>query len=132
MYIQGIPTRVHEGPRGMWMQGSTYSQPRRQEEVGKLALSLTVFDPRYSFYRRLCRPQGQFGHKVVKKSSPLRHPGSNTGRPSCSEAHFRLKLTGPYIQSAAQSIFLSLAATSRIRLPPGIRTTVCSLHSSRI
>ena len=28
---QGIPTRGHEGPKGMWMQESTYSEPRRQE-----------------------------------------------------------------------------------------------------
>ena len=25
---KGIPIIGHEGPRGMWMQGSTYSQPR--------------------------------------------------------------------------------------------------------
>ena len=25
---KGIPITGHEGPRGMWMQGSTYSQPR--------------------------------------------------------------------------------------------------------
>ena len=25
---KGIPVTGHEGPRGMWMQGSTYSQPR--------------------------------------------------------------------------------------------------------
>ena len=28
---KNIPTRGHERPKGMWMQGSTYSQPRRQE-----------------------------------------------------------------------------------------------------
>ena len=32
---KGIPTRGHEGPTEMWMQGSTYSQPQRQEEVGR-------------------------------------------------------------------------------------------------
>ena len=25
---KGIPITGHDGPRGMWMQGSTYSQPR--------------------------------------------------------------------------------------------------------
>ena len=62
---KGIPTTGHEGPRGMRMQRSTSSQPRRQKEVGWLALRLTVFTPPYSFNRRLSRPQDQCGHKVV-------------------------------------------------------------------
>ena len=47
--------------------------------------------PRYSFYRRMSGPQGQFGHEVVKKNlHPLRHLGSNPGRPARSQAPCRL------------------------------------------
>ena len=31
---KGIPITGHEVPRGMWMQGSTYSQQRHWEEIG--------------------------------------------------------------------------------------------------
>ena len=51
---KGIPITSHEGPRGMWMQGSTYSQPRHQDEVGWLVLRSAAFThgeiPRYSFF----------------------------------------------------------------------------------
>ena len=53
----------HEGPWGMWMQGSTYAQPRHWDEVGWLVLRSAAFTPgeipRYPFYRRLSGPQGQ-------------------------------------------------------------------------
>ena len=42
---KGIPITGHEGPRGMWMQGSTYSQPRHLEEVGWLVLRSASFTP---------------------------------------------------------------------------------------
>ena len=68
----------HEGLRGMWMQGSTYSQPRHQDEVGWLVLRLAAFAlgeiPRYSFYRRLSGPQGQSEHEGVKRN--LHHSGT--------------------------------------------------------
>ena len=40
---KSIPIIGHEGPRGMWMQGSTYSQP--WQVVGWLVLRLVVFTP---------------------------------------------------------------------------------------
>ena len=50
-----IPIKGHEGLRVMWMQGSTYTQPRHQEVVDWLVLRSTAFSPgesiRYSFYR---------------------------------------------------------------------------------
>ena len=62
----------------MWMQGSTYSQPRHKEEVGWLVLCSAAFtpeeSPRYSFYRRLSGPQDQSGHEGVKKNL---HPSKN-------------------------------------------------------
>ena len=55
----------------MWMQGSIYSQPQHQEEVGWLVLCSAAFTPgeipRYSFLRRLSGPQDQSAHKGVKK-----------------------------------------------------------------
>ena len=45
---------------------------------------------RYSFYMRLGGPQDQSGHEGVKKHHPLRHPGSNLGRPARSQASCRL------------------------------------------
>ena len=52
------------------MQGSTYSQPRHQDEVGWLVLRSAAFTPReiprYSLYRRLSEPQGQSGHEGEK------------------------------------------------------------------
>ena len=69
---KGIPFTGHEGPREMWMQRSTYSQPRHQEEVGQLVLRSAAFtpeeSPRYSFYRRLSGPQDQSGHERAKKN----------------------------------------------------------------
>ena len=69
---KGIPITGHEGPRGMWMQVSTYSQPWQQEEVGWLVLCSAAFipeeSPRYSFYRRLSVPQDQSGHEGAKKN----------------------------------------------------------------
>ena len=83
---KGIPITGHEGPRGMWMQGSTYSQPRQKDEEGWLVLRSTAFTPgeiyRYSFYRRLSGPQDQSGHeRCEEKSPPLRH----LGRPARSQ-----------------------------------------------
>ena len=70
--VKGIPITGHEGPSRMWMQGSTYSQSRHQEEVGWLVLCSATFTPReiprYLFYRRLSGPQGQSGHEGVKKN----------------------------------------------------------------
>ena len=69
---KGIPNTGHEGPRGIWMQGSTYSQPRHYGEVGWLVLHSAAFTPeeipRYSFYRRLSGPQDQSGHESAKKN----------------------------------------------------------------
>ena len=42
---KGIPITGHEGPQGMWMQGSTYTQPWHTEEVGLLALHSAAFTP---------------------------------------------------------------------------------------
>ena len=78
---KGIPITGHEGPRGMWMQGSTYSQPRHSDEVGWLVLRSAAFTPgeipRYSFYRRLSGPQAQSGHEGVKKNL---HPSDTRDR----------------------------------------------------
>ena len=65
----------------MWMQGSTYSQPRHYEEVGWLVLRSATLTPgeipRYSFYRRLSEPQDQSGHEGVKKNL---HPSDTRDR----------------------------------------------------
>ena len=92
---KGIPITGHEGPRGMWMQGSTYSQPRHLDEVGWLVLRSAAFTPReiprYSFYRRLSGPPGPvWTRRCEEKSPPLRHPGSNPGRPARSQVPCRL------------------------------------------
>ena len=68
---KGIPITGHEGPRGMWMQGSTYSQPWHLEEVGWLVLCFPVFTPGmlwYTFYTRWSGPQGQSRNEGVKKN----------------------------------------------------------------
>ena len=65
----------------MWMQVSTYSQPRHKDEVGWLVLCSAAFTPeeipRYSFYRRLSGPQGQSGHEGVKNNL---HPSDTRDR----------------------------------------------------
>ena len=72
--VKGISIRGLEGKWEMWMQGTTYTQPQHQEEVGWLVLCSAAFTPRespqYSFYRRLSGPQDQSGHEEVKKTSP--------------------------------------------------------------
>ena len=43
---------------------------KHQEEVGWLVLHSTFLPPgksRFSFYRRLSGPQGQYGHERIKK-----------------------------------------------------------------
>ena len=73
----------------MWMQGSTYSQPRRQEEVEWLALRSTVFTPGTHLQEAEWTP-GPVWTQGSEKSAPLRHPGSNIGRPARSQASCRL------------------------------------------
>ena len=72
MELQGL---LFQGPRRMWMQGSTYTQPWQKEEVGGLVLRSAAFTPRenplYSFYRRLSGPQDLSGHEGEEKSPPL-------------------------------------------------------------
>ena len=57
------------------MQGSTYTQPRYEEEVGWLVLRSAAFTPgeshRYSFYRRWSGPQNKSGHEGVKNNLQL-------------------------------------------------------------
>ena len=54
------------------MQGSTQTQPRHQEEIGRLGLNSAAFTPwekpRYSFYRRLSVPEDYSEHEGVKKN----------------------------------------------------------------
>ena len=70
----GIPITGHESPRGMWMQGSTYSQSRHQDEVGWLVLRSATFTPgdipQYPFYRSLSGPQSQSENGVKKNLHP--------------------------------------------------------------
>ena len=58
---KGIPNTSHEGPRGIWTQGSIHALPRHQEEVGQLVLRSAAPTPgknsRYSFYRRQRTPE---------------------------------------------------------------------------
>ena len=106
---RGIPITGHGGPRGMWMQGSTYSQPRHYEEVGWLVLRSAAFTPgeihRYSFYRRLSGPQDQSGHEGVKKNL---HPSDTRDRTRAvqarSETPCRLRHLA-HRPSLSQSIF---------------------------
>ena len=86
---KGIPTTGHEGPRGIQMQWSTYSQPRRQEEVGWLALHLTVFTPVLILQETEWTP-GPVWIKSSEKYATIRHPGSNRGRPAHSQTPCRL------------------------------------------
>ena len=78
---KGIPITGNEDPWGMWMQGSTYSQPRHEDEVGWLVLRSAVLTageiPRYSFYRRSSGPQGGSGQEGVKKNL---HPSDTRDR----------------------------------------------------
>ena len=64
------------------MQGSTYTQPRHQKEVGWLVLRAAVFTlwkpHRHSFYRRLGEFQDLFGHEEVKKNLHPTEPGDRT------------------------------------------------------
>ena len=77
-----------EGPWGMWVQGSTHSQARYQDEVGWLVLRSDAFTPgeipRYSFFRRSGREECE------EKSQPLGYPGPNPGSPDRSQAPCRL------------------------------------------
>ena len=84
----------HEGPWGMWMQRHTYTQPRNKEEVRWLVLCSAAFTPGEIpgthfiggwVDRRTWRTR-----RSEQKSPPLRHPGSNPGRPARSEAPCRL------------------------------------------
>ena len=80
MLITGkyIPITGHEGPRGMWMQGSTYTKlgwgMMASPTLGRLYPEQI---PRYSFYRRLSGPQDQSGHEGVKKNL---HPSDTWDR----------------------------------------------------
>ena len=69
---RGIPSTGHEVSLEMWLQGSTYAQPRHLEEVGWLVLRSAAFspgeNPRCSLYRRLSELQDQSGHEAVKKN----------------------------------------------------------------
>ena len=78
----------------MWMQRTTYSQPWHQDEVGWLVLRSTAFtpeeSPRYSFYRRGVDLRTSLDTNERRKSPPLRHLGSNSGRPARSPEPCRL------------------------------------------
>ena len=69
---KGISIIGHKDPRGIWMQGSTYRQPRHYEEAGWLIPTLGRLyprgRPRYEFYWRLSGPQDQSGHEGAKKN----------------------------------------------------------------
>ena len=67
-----------------------------------LSLLYSEKSPRYSFYRRLSGPQDQSGHE--EKYLPLRHPGSNPGRPArspapCSLSYLALTCSGASVFS---------------------------------
>ena len=93
---KGIPITGHEGPRGMWMQGSTYSQPWHQGEVGWLGLRSAAFTPGKfpgtHFIGGWVDPGPVWTRRSEEKSPPLRHLGSNPGRPARSQAPCRLSL----------------------------------------
>ena len=85
----------------MWMQGSTYSQPWHQDEVGWLVLRSAAFtpgeSPRYSFYRRLSGPQDQSGYKSMKKISTPLTPGIKLGPSSPQPSALPLEQPGPQV-----------------------------------
>ena len=86
---EGIPITGHEGPRGMWMQGSTYSQPRHQKEVEWLVLRSAAFTPGKPPVLILQEAEWTPGPvwtlRSEGRSLPLRHPGQNPGRPASSK-----------------------------------------------
>ena len=92
--IKVNPTIGREGPRGKLVQGSTYSQPRHQEDVGWLHLRSAVFTngkaPVFILEQAECIPAPVCTRKSEEKSAPLRHPGSNPGRPARHQAPCRL------------------------------------------
>ena len=68
-------------------------------EVGWLVLRSTAFTPgeipRFSFYRGLSGPQGQSGHKGVKKISTPPTPGIEPGPSSPQPSALPLEPPGP-------------------------------------
>ena len=58
------PHYRHEGPRGAWMKGSTYTQPRRYEDVGWLVIHSAALAPGTHFIGG----QYQSVHEGVKKN----------------------------------------------------------------
>ena len=76
------------------MQGSTYPQPRHQDEVGWLVLRSAAFTPEKSQVLILeedeWTPGPVWTRRSEEKSPLLRHPGSNPGRPARSQAPCRL------------------------------------------
>ena len=78
-FCKGIPITGHEGPRWMWMQGSTYSQPRHYKEVGWLALCSAVFTPQESpdthFTGGYVEPRTSMDTKEWTKISTTLPPG---------------------------------------------------------
>ena len=127
---KGIPITGHEGPRGMWMQGSTYSQPRQQDEVGWLVLRSAAFTPgevpRYSFYRRLSGHQGQSGHEGMKKISTPPTPGIEPGPSSPQPSALPLEPPGP-LYKVIKGIMLNIKWMRYLAL-----STMGSKYNSRL
>ena len=96
---KGIPNRGHEGSRGMWMQGSTYSQLRRQEV---LALHLTIFTPVLILQEAVWTSEPVWTQSSVKICTPP--PSRIEPSPSSPQlSALLLRLPGPYIQCVAHS-----------------------------
>ena len=78
----------NEGPRGMLMQGYTYSQPQQHEEVGWLVPTLGRPYPRYTFYRT---PKSVWTRSSDEKTLSLRCPGSKPEHVKIHVKTLRLK-----------------------------------------
>ena len=79
--VKGIPIIGHEGPRGMWMQG-THTYVYTAMALGKCRMASPTLGrlyPRDSFYSRLSGPQEQSGYEGVKKISTPPRPGIEPG-----------------------------------------------------
>ena len=111
----------------MWVQGSTYSQPRHWKEVEWLVLRSAAFTPeerpRYSFYRRLSGPQDQSGHEGAKKNL---HPSDTRDRTRAVQPvaqRLAAWATWPYIKINPTKYRL-------VRLL-SLELWMCALHSER-
>ena len=75
----GISITGHEDPRRMWMQRSTYTQPRHKEEVGWLVLRsaflLSGKSPSTHFIGGWVDHRASLITKERRKPPSVRHPG---------------------------------------------------------